>query len=183
MMLDRRTAMIFKCALTIVLCCAALRQAEAKILAQWVQPGPDGSSSIRAITDDACPSIIFDGTAVPRTVRSDPQKFGGVKPAQFQVRSCEAPVQAGSVTAVSTASLCRCLNPIRGAASRVRARIEAVLDYAKARNYRDGDNPARWKGHLETLLAEAAGYPRPGPHGSYALRRAASVHDRAAGSG
>jgi len=45
----------------------------------------------------------------------------------------------------------------------VRARIEAVLDYAKARNYRDGDNPARWKGHLETLLAEAAGYPRPGP--------------------
>jgi hypothetical protein len=83
----------------------------------------------------------------------------------------------------STASLCRCLNPIRSAASRVRASIEAVLDYAKARNYRDGDNPARWKGHLETLLAEAAGYPRPGPHGSYALRRAASVHDRAAGSG
>jgi len=34
------------------------------------------------------------------TVRSDPQKFGGVKLAQFQVRSCEAPVQAGSVTAV-----------------------------------------------------------------------------------
>ena len=37
-------------------------------------------------------------------------------------------------------------------ASRVRGRIEAVLDYAKVRGYRDGDNPARWKGHLHMIL-------------------------------
>jgi hypothetical protein len=37
-------------------------------------------------------------------------------------------------------------------ASRIRARLESVLDSATARGLRQGDNPARWKGHLETLL-------------------------------
>jgi len=40
-------------------------------------------------------------------------------------------------------------------ASRIRGRIEAVLDWAKARGFRNGgENPARWKGHLENLLAK-----------------------------
>jgi integrase len=37
-------------------------------------------------------------------------------------------------------------------ASRVRGRIEAILDWAKAREYRSGENPARWRGHLDHLL-------------------------------
>jgi integrase len=37
-------------------------------------------------------------------------------------------------------------------ASRVRGRIESVLDWATVRKYRTGENPARWKGHLEALL-------------------------------
>ena len=37
-------------------------------------------------------------------------------------------------------------------ASRVRGRIEKVLDWATARGYRQGENPARWRGHLENLL-------------------------------
>lgn len=37
-------------------------------------------------------------------------------------------------------------------ASRVRGRIEAVLDWAKVRAYRRGENPARWRGHLDHLL-------------------------------
>ena len=37
-------------------------------------------------------------------------------------------------------------------ASRVRGRIESVLDWATARKYRTGENPARWKGHLDKLL-------------------------------
>jgi integrase len=37
-------------------------------------------------------------------------------------------------------------------ASRVRGRIEAVLDWAKARGDREGENPARWRGHLDKLL-------------------------------
>jgi integrase len=37
-------------------------------------------------------------------------------------------------------------------ASRVRGRIESILDWATVREYRLGDNPARWRGHLDKLL-------------------------------
>ncbi len=37
-------------------------------------------------------------------------------------------------------------------ANRVRNRIENILDWAAAREYRSGENPARWRGHLENLL-------------------------------
>ena len=37
-------------------------------------------------------------------------------------------------------------------ASRVRGRIEAILDWASVRGHREGENPARWKGHLANLL-------------------------------
>jgi integrase len=39
-------------------------------------------------------------------------------------------------------------------AGRVRGRIEAILDWAKVRGYREGENPARWRGHLEHQLAK-----------------------------
>jgi integrase len=41
-------------------------------------------------------------------------------------------------------------------ASRVRGRIEAILDWARARGYRTGDNPARWRGLLDQLLPPRA---------------------------
>lgn len=41
-------------------------------------------------------------------------------------------------------------------ASRLRGRIAAVLDYAKARGYRKGENPAEWRGHLDKILAAPA---------------------------
>lgn len=41
-------------------------------------------------------------------------------------------------------------------ASRLRGRIESVLDWATVRGYRTADNPARWKGHLDKIL------PKPG---------------------
>ncbi|MCH6565209.1 MAG: integrase arm-type DNA-binding domain-containing protein, partial [Proteobacteria bacterium] len=37
-------------------------------------------------------------------------------------------------------------------ASRVRQRIEVILDWARVRQYREGENPARWRGHLDKLL-------------------------------
>jgi len=40
--------------------------------------------------------------------------------------------------------------------SRVRGRIESVLAWATVRGYREGDNPARWRGHLANLLARPA---------------------------
>jgi integrase len=37
-------------------------------------------------------------------------------------------------------------------AKRLRGRLEKVLDWARVRGYRSGENPARWRGHLDTLL-------------------------------
>ncbi|KQW61802.1 tyrosine-type recombinase/integrase [Variovorax sp. Root411] len=49
-----------------------------------------------------------------------------------------------------------CLEPIwktkNETASRLRGRIESVLDWSAVRKYRSGDNPARWKGHLDKVL-------------------------------
>ncbi len=50
-------------------------------------------------------------------------------------------------------------------ASRVRGRIEKILDAAKARGFREGENPARWRGHLDNLLAKKKSLTR-GHHAS-----------------
>jgi integrase len=59
------------------------------------------------------------------------------------------------VDAIDTAAVAKVLDPIwtdkRVTAALVRARIEAVLDWATARKHRTGENPARWKGHLKNL--------------------------------
>jgi integrase len=60
------------------------------------------------------------------------------------------------VLAIDTALVMKAIEPIwtkkPETASRVRGRIEAILDWAAACGYRRGENPARWKGHLENLL-------------------------------
>lgn len=60
------------------------------------------------------------------------------------------------VSVITTGQVMECLNPIwttkAETASRLRGRIEAILDYAKVMEWREGDNPARWKGHLDHLL-------------------------------
>ena len=61
------------------------------------------------------------------------------------------------VRAVDVGLIMKVLEPIwtekTETASRVRGRIESILDWATARGYRTGENPARWKGHLATLLS------------------------------
>ena len=60
------------------------------------------------------------------------------------------------VAEVATAHVLKILEPIwkvkAETASRVRGRMETILDTAKARGYRDGENPARWRGHIEQIL-------------------------------
>lgn len=60
------------------------------------------------------------------------------------------------VADVCTAHVLKILEPIWKAkpetASRVRGRIETILDAAKARGYREGENPARWRGHIAQIL-------------------------------
>ena len=61
---------------------------------------------------------------------------------------------------VDTALVMKVIEPIWSTkpetASRLRGRMELVLDWATVRGYRQGDNPARWRGHLEQLLPARA---------------------------
>jgi len=61
------------------------------------------------------------------------------------------------VDMIDVGHVMRVLNPIwqekNPTASRVRQRIENIIDWATTRGFRKGENPARWKGHLENLLA------------------------------
>lgn len=63
------------------------------------------------------------------------------------------------VQKIDSEAVMRVLRPIWDrvpeTASRLRGRIEAVLDAARARGWRDGENPARWKGHLASRLPSA----------------------------
>jgi len=61
-----------------------------------------------------------------------------------------------SVSAIDMTLVMKALEPIWSSktetASRLRGRIESVLDWATVHGYRTGENPARWKGHLDHLL-------------------------------
>ena len=54
-------------------------------------------------------------------------------------------------------------------ATRIRGRMESVLDWATARHYRQGDNPARWKGHLDSLLASPSRIQKVAHHKAIAV--------------
>lgn len=61
---------------------------------------------------------------------------------------------------IATAHVLKILEPIwrdkPETASRIRGRIETILDAAKARGYREGENPARWRGHVAQILPARA---------------------------
>lgn len=61
-----------------------------------------------------------------------------------------------SVAAIDTALVSKVLSPIWNkkpeTASRVRGRMEAILDWATVHSFRRGENPARWRGHLDKIL-------------------------------
>ncbi|MFM9941245.1 MAG: tyrosine-type recombinase/integrase [Hyphomicrobiaceae bacterium] len=67
-------------------------------------------------------------------------------------------IAAKPVDEITTEDVLKVLQPIwttkAETASRLRGRIEKVLDAAKAKGLREGENPARWRGHLDNLLAK-----------------------------
>lgn len=61
------------------------------------------------------------------------------------------------ISVIDTALVVKVLQPIwktrTETASRLRGRLESILDWATVSKYRQGENPARWRGHLDNLLA------------------------------
>ncbi|WP_245624468.1 phage integrase central domain-containing protein [Belnapia moabensis] len=87
------------------------------------------------------------------------------------------------VAAIRTDHVLCALQPIwtekLEAAARVRGRIEAGLFYAAARIWRQGENPARWRGHLDYLLPRRSKVATVENHASLPWQQMAAFHDGA----
>lgn len=85
-----------------------------------------------------------------------------------------APIRETRVDQVQTAEVLQILRPLwqtkPETASRVRGRVERVLDSARAQGHRSGENPARWKGHLDLILPRRAKLTR-GHHAAMPYKR------------
>jgi integrase len=115
----------------------------------------EAAEAARQVTfEDAAESYIKSHRAGWRNTKHGDQWKNTLKSYAYQVIG-SMPVQQ-----IDTGMVLKVLEPIwtikTETANRVRGRIEAVLDWAKARGHRQGENPARWRGHLDDLL------PRPG---------------------
>jgi integrase len=82
------------------------------------------------------------------------------------------------VATINTGLVLMVLEPIWSnrtqTASQLRRRIEDVLDWAKARGYRDGENPARWHGHLDEVLPIPAKLQGVGDHAAVPFEQMAA---------
>ena len=88
-----------------------------------------------------------------------------------------ASLRTKPVDTIGTDDVLAALQPIwtikAETASRVRGRIEKVLDAAKAKGFRNGENPARWRGHLDHLLPRQSKLAR-GHHAAMPYERVAA---------
>jgi integrase len=105
----------------------------------------------KAMTFDACAAAYIEAHQAGWRNTKHRAQWGSTLGTYVSPVFGSLPVQAIDVGLVMKA-----LEPIWTAkpetASRVRGRIESILDWAAARGYRRGDNPARWRGHLDNLL-------------------------------
>jgi integrase len=107
----------------------------------------------------AAQAITFDECAARFIAAHSPAWRNGKHRAQWSatLKTYVSPAFGSvSVQKVDTALVMRALEPIwttkAETASRLRGRIESILNWATARGFRQGENPARWRGHLDNLL-------------------------------
>jgi integrase len=112
-------------------------------------------------------SVVY-GTARPNS-RDHEFRVGLFK--NYAEAAYPQPLRNLPVDVIDTAAVLSVLKPVWQAkpetASRFRGRIEQVLDAAKAQGHRAGENPARWRGHLDKLLAKRQSLTR-GHHAAMA---------------
>ncbi len=96
-------------------------------------------------------------------------------------------IGAKPVQAIGTDDVLAILKPLWQAkpetASRLRGRIEAVLDYAKSRGWRTGENPAAWRGHLDNLLPARSKVAAVVHHAAVPWRHLPAMYERIATGG
>ncbi len=147
-------------AATVGLADARRKAADArKLLADGIDPLDAKKARQQADMLNAAKTIAFRQCAESYIKRHSP-KWKNEKHAGQWTATIEAyanPIIGNlPVQDVDTALVLKVLEPIwnekNETATRLRSRIEQILDYAAVRGYRTGDNPARWRGHLAKLL-------------------------------
>jgi integrase len=143
---------------------ARSRAAEArKLKAYGKDPLVEREAVRAALQADAAKAVTFKDAA-ERYIAAHRMGWRNAKhAAQWEATLAtyaEPTMGALAVQAIDTGLVLKVLEPIwtdkPETASRLRGRIEAVLDWARVRGYRDGENPARWRGHLDKLLPARA---------------------------
>jgi integrase len=123
-------------------------QARAK-LAEGINP-KDARRQSEGATFGECADRVIEAMR--------PSWRNGKHAAQWEMtlRDYAAPLRRLPVDEITTDDVLSVLKPLWNeraeTASRLRGRIERVLDAAKAQGLRGGENPARWRGHLDQLL-------------------------------
>ncbi|BAK84000.1 tyrosine-type recombinase/integrase [Komagataeibacter medellinensis] len=88
---------------------------------------------------------------------------------------------ARQVNAVDTDDVLAIIRPLWSGmtetASRLRGRIERILDYARTSGWREGENPARWKGHLAAILPKPAAVAKVKHHAAVPRQDLPAVMD------
>jgi integrase len=125
------------------------------IEAKRARKAEQAAEAARQVTfEDAAESYIKSHRAGWRNAKHGDQWKNTLKTYAYPV------IGAVPVQDVDTGMILKVLEPIwttkTETATRVRQRIESVLDWARARGHRQGENPARWRGHLDDLLPKPA---------------------------
>jgi integrase len=141
-----------------------------KLIRAGVDPVAARRAALAAAKADAATSKPFDEVA---TLYIDAKAAGWRDPTNRQkwantLRDYASPVFGRlPVSAIDTGHVTAALQPIwqtkTETASRVRQRIEKILDFAKTNGWRQGENPARWAGHLENIFAKPTDVRRRKP--------------------
>jgi integrase len=140
---------------SVTLAAARLRAADARnLLAQGKNPIEARKAEVAARQ-----SAITFGAFADSLIADISSEFRNAKHAaqwKMTLTKYAAPIRDKNIAEITTDDVLGVLKPIwqtkPETASRLRGRIERVLDGARARGLRDRENPARWRGHLNHLL-------------------------------
>jgi integrase len=156
---------------------ARQRAAEARRLkAHGKDPLAERSAVRASLLADAAKTVTFKDAA-ERYVEAHRAGWRNAKHAaqwEATLATYAEPILGSlAVQTIDTGLVLKVLEPIWATktetASRLRGRIEAVLDWAKVRGYRQGENPARWRGHLDKLLPARAKVQKVQHHAALAF--------------
>lgn len=146
-------------------------KAKRKLLAEGKDPIEARAELRLQETITKANTLTFDECAKRyiATNRSEWKNEKHVEQWQNTLDTYASPIIGGRpVQAVDTGKVLEILEPIWSTktetASRLRGRIESVLDWATTLKYRTGDNPARWKGHLDKILPKRSKVQRVKHH-------------------